>query len=349
MQRAAFFLGVALSLASCTPGVSSKIEPLPPMSFLKGQTHVHSNNSGDSQTPPEEVARWYESHGYDFIVMTDHNYITSLEWRGPMLVLPGVELTQNKRSCTPPPAPGEGCILHMNALAVTETSEPQPQWPEIESDARKDIYLRALTETKRLGGVAQLNHPNFYYAADAALIAALARAGTALVEIANESIGCQNEGDEAHPSTEALWDAVLSQGATVYGVATDDAHHYYDVEATQARGETAYVGDLGWLMVRAEKRPEAIREALARGEFYSSTGVFLRAVQTNSEALSLEVEAKPGRSYRIVFIGQEGKTLAEVQGTRARFLLARAKGGYVRARVEDDQGKKAWTQPVRVP
>jgi len=34
------------------------------------------SESGDSQTPPEVVADWYERRGYDFIVFTDHNVIT---------------------------------------------------------------------------------------------------------------------------------------------------------------------------------------------------------------------------------------------------------------------------------
>ena len=42
-----------------------------PDRFLKGELHLHSNRSGDSDTPPDEVVRWYAGHGYDFIVFTD--------------------------------------------------------------------------------------------------------------------------------------------------------------------------------------------------------------------------------------------------------------------------------------
>src|SRR5436190_5889757 len=70
--------------------------------WLKGQTHVHSASSGDSATPPADVARWYAAHGYDFIVFTDHNAITDVAAAaadaGGLLVLPGVELTQNLRT-----------------------------------------------------------------------------------------------------------------------------------------------------------------------------------------------------------------------------------------------------------
>src|SRR5262245_39001299 len=84
---------------------------LPAQVFQKGQLHVHSNRSGDSQTPPEAVARWYAARGYDFIVMTDHNVITSLAGTARLLVIPGVELTQNLETCEPPPTPGMNCLL----------------------------------------------------------------------------------------------------------------------------------------------------------------------------------------------------------------------------------------------
>ena len=50
----------------------------PPPSFLKGQLHAHTGSSGDSATPPAEVVRWYAAHGYDFVVLTDHNVVTSV-------------------------------------------------------------------------------------------------------------------------------------------------------------------------------------------------------------------------------------------------------------------------------
>src|SRR3954462_4810528 len=84
--------------------------------FLKGQLHVHSANSGDSQTPPADVVRWYARRGYDFIVFTDHQRVTTAAAAGEMLVIPGVELTQNLERCAPPPPPGLQCLLHVNAL-----------------------------------------------------------------------------------------------------------------------------------------------------------------------------------------------------------------------------------------
>ena len=90
--------------------------------FLKGQLHLHTGNSGDSTTPPADVVRWYAARGYDFIVVTDHNFVTAAASTPAMLVIPGVELTQNVDRCAPPPPSGMRCLLHVNALFVDATA-----------------------------------------------------------------------------------------------------------------------------------------------------------------------------------------------------------------------------------
>ena len=318
--------------------------------WLKGQTHVHSGNSGDSRTPPEEVARWYAARGYDFIVLTDHNRVTRLPPgpAGALLVLPGVELTQNLETCDPAPEPGLPCLLHVNALVLAEPRADHPPWRPTGSPRRVDLYRSAIDEAHRLGGIAQINHPNLAFgAADPALLAELARHGAALVEIANMAFDSLNQGDAAHPSVEALWDAALTQGVTLWGVASDDAHHYADAEAARARGEPVFTGDRGFVMVRARREAAAIRAALARGEFYSSTGVLLERAEAAGGALVVAVAAGSPGPHRFTFVGPGGKVLAEADGREARFELAAAPApGYVRAVVTDGTGRKAWVQPV---
>jgi hypothetical protein len=318
--------------------------------FLKGQLHLHTNNSGDSATPPADAIRWYAAHGYDFIVVTDHNRVTVAPSPASMLVIPGVELTQNVDACAPPPRAGLHCLLHVNALFVAPPADGRVPWPPAAGPGRFEIYRRALEAARRLGGIAQLNHPNFHYAADAPLIGRLARAGVTLMEIANRSWDSNDvPTDPGVPSTEAIWDAVLTAGADVYGTATDDAHHYFDAKAAGARGEGVFPGDLGFVMVRAAKEPAAIRAALARGDFYASTGVLLDRVDRTGDRLEIAVSAgSPGR-HRFTFVGAGGRVLARAQGRVASFALAGARGGYVRAVVEDGAGRRAWTQPMRVP
>lgn len=318
--------------------------------YLKGQLHLHTNNSGDSATPPADVVRWYAAHGYDFIVVTDHNHITVERSTPSMLVIPGVELTQNVADCVPPPPVGLRCLLHVNALFVVPPPDGRIPGPPATGRSRFEIYHRALDTTRRLGGIAQLNHPNFHYAADAPLIALLAQDGLTLLEIANQSWDSNDAPDDKkRPSSEAIWDAVLTAGGDVYGTATDDAHHYDDARTAGARGRDVFPGDLGFVMVRAEKQPAAIRAALARGDFYASTGVWLSRVDAGRDKLEIEIDARSPGAHRFTFIGAGGKVLSRAQGRVAAFTLAAARGGYVRALVEDGAGHRAWTQPIRVP
>lgn len=344
-----FLFLLCLGSYACTNPVTKVSVQKPPTPFLKGQTHLHSNNSGDSNTAPSEVTKWYASRGYDFIVFTDHNVITPPDPGSEILTFAGVELTQNSRDCTPSPPPGMGCFLHINALFLEEPFPSEIPWEPKKSSDRVEIFTRALNASQKMGGIAQLNHPNFDYSADAQTIIEMAKRGVVLLEIANESFDVNNDGDETHPNTEALWDTVLTAGVTIYGVATDDAHHYNDAEATKARGEDAFVGDLGFIMVRAPKEPKAIKEAIQKGDFYSSNGVFLARLDTSKEAIEVVVSAKPKETYRIFFIGENGKVLAETEGESARFSLEKVKSSYVRVRVESSSGRKAWTQPVRLP
>lgn len=336
---------LALVLAACGSRTPSKPEPAAtppaPDGWLKGQTHVHSANSGDSQTPPADVVRWYAARGYDFIVFTDHERITTEPGTAGMLTFPGVELTQNLRECDPPPEPGFGCLLHINALFADRTAY---EYPPAESASRLDLYTRALTVSKELGAVAQLNHPNFHFAADAPLIAELGRRGLALVEIANLSEDSMDAGDATHPDTETLWNQVLDQGVLVFGVATDDAHHYDDADAVRAAGRPAFTGDKGWIMVRAAKNPADIEKSVRSGDFYSTTGALLTRVTRGNPYL---VEVAPTvEDPTIRFIGPGGEVLDERRTHSAEFRFT---GAWIRAVVVDAGGRKAWTQPAVAP
>ena len=44
-------------------------------SWLKGNTHTHTLWS-DGDGAPELVTDWYERHGYDFLVLSDHNVLS---------------------------------------------------------------------------------------------------------------------------------------------------------------------------------------------------------------------------------------------------------------------------------
>lgn len=337
------------STAASAPS-SARFDPATraPSPFLKGQLHCHSDTSGDSQTPPEDVVRWYADKKYDFIVFTDHNRITDVEGTQQMLVLPGIELTQNASICDPAPEPNMQCLLHVNALLIdTAKAESAGGLPRPQSIDRVEMFAHAVGVTEQLGGISMLNHPNFHYAADARVIGMVGRRGLNLLEIANEAVDSNNEGDARHPNTELLWDDVLASGARVYATATDDAHHYYDADEVRARGELAFEGDRGWVMVRADRNADSIREALRRGDFYASTGVTLADVRTTDTVLEVELSPDSPGDHEIRFVGSGGRVLQRSEGRKASYDVTQSKRSrYVRAVIQDEQGHKAWTQPL---
>ncbi len=318
--------------------------------WLKGQTHVHTDRSYDANTPPDEVVRFYADRGYDFVVLTDHNRVTVAEPAGKMLVLAGAELTQNSTACEPKPPQGYRCLIHTSALFVDPAKDAAAgkkfRMPFVEN--RRAAYEAQMAFADQLGGVAILNHPSFHFAANARTIAALAGRGLRLVEVINAGLDQQHPKGrpEAERRAEALWDEVLSLGVTVWGVATDDAHHFSDAPTRIKIGKFPYTGDRAWVMVQAEKNATAIREALLAGRFYSTTGVILGTLELAPAELKLGVDAAlPPHVFR--FVGRDGKELLRKQGHFANYL-PRGDEGYVRAVVEAADGNKAWLQPVRV-
>lgn len=321
--------------------------------WLKGNTHTHTDASADSQTAAADVVRWYTDAGYDFVVFTDHNLVRAYAHDGPLLVLPGVELTHNPSVCDPPPPEPRGhCRIHVNALFTAEVPTEKLEWtPDARIVKRVDKYQLAFDLANQLGGLIQVNHPNWHWGIDGPMLADLASRGALLVEIANQAFVTWNVGrDGKYPSMTEIWDAALTAGATVWGVASDDAHNYYDVTyQREKRMGFGYPPGGGFVMVYAEKDPAAIRVAMAAGRFYSSTGVTLANLAVDAGVYRVEVADGGFPPHQIRFVGTGGAELAVHTGSAADLALADAPPGYVRAEIRDRYGRRAWTQPVRVP
>ncbi len=315
--------------------------------WLRGSTHVHAKASGDSKTPLAEVIEWYEKRAYDFIVLTDHNQVSELDlaldtagkpWlRDPasgLIVIAGIEWTQNINGCTPVGDPSKKCRIHVNQLGVLERPRRKLKaWVDPTPRDRLAIYETALAAGKSFGGILQVNHPQWFWGMNEQLLVDLSKRGIVLYELWNKAFRQWNPGDADHPSTEALWDAALARGATLWGVASDDAHHYNDTGKYPAGG--------AWVSVKSRRDPQAILEALAAGRFYASTGVVLSRAEVERGELVVEIAATdPANSITFVDNG----TRTTVSGKTARHRVP--SNGYVRAVVSRD-GATAWTQPVR--
>jgi len=118
--------------------------------------------------------------------------------------------------------------------------------------------------------------------------------------------------------------------------ATDDAHHFYDAAATRARNEDVFPGDRGFVMVRARKDPAAIRAALMKGDFYASTGIFLKRIDQTPGALEIEVADRSPGEHRFTLIDAVAKKCAFM--TQARLELALSNVDILHRRVEQLHG-----------
>ena len=164
-----------------------------------------------------------------------------------------------------------------------------------------------------------------------------------LFEVFNGHPQVNNVGGGGVPGLEEAWDAILTNGTLLYGIAVDDAHTF------KAPGNPDVAGPgRGWVSVRAPKlEARALLDALERGDFYASTGVELTEYQATPRQMSVTVRRTEFSKYRIQFIGSGGRVLREVAAPSATYEI-RGDEGYVRARVLESNGRLAWTQPVMV-
>lgn len=332
LQRIAIAAVAALVLGSPATTVAQAPTQAPaasPLKWYKGNTHTHTLNS-DGDSSPDDVARWYREHGYQFLVLSDHNFITSPDGLNALLgaderflLIPGEEITDRV----------QGKPLHINGLAVERLVTPQGGATIAEALQRDIDAIRAAN------GVPHLNHPNFGWAVTAADIQRVKN--DRLFEIFNGHPMVNNVGGGGMPGLEEMWDIILSSGKLLYGLATDDAHDFKRAGDPSASGPGR-----GWVVVRAARLgAREMIDALERGDFYASTGVELVDVQRSTTRFEIRIKADSWSRYTTRFIGRDGRVLAESGENPATFTV-KGDEGYVRAVVLESNGKKAWVQPV---
>ena len=190
------------------------------------------------------------------------------------------------------------------------------------------------------GGIAQLNHPNYEWAFNHEHITQVE--GASLMEIHNAHPATNTYGAPGKPSTEEMWDKVLSAGTVIFGTATDDSHNYHDFTPDKSNPGR------GWVVVKAsELTVDAIVDGLATGQFYSSTGVKLTDLWIEPETIELGIEPDRSAIFVTTFSGRDGEVLQETEGLEASYQIT-GEEGYVRATVRSSGGTRAWTQPVFV-
>jgi hypothetical protein len=178
-----------------------------------------------------------------------------------------------------------------------------------------------IDRVKQGAALVALAHPNSRYAYTTGDLSKLT--GYDLIEVVNGPF-----------TAEESWDAVLSAGRPVWGVANDDTHDLTDPRRTAA----------AWNMIAAATPHAAdVVTALKKGQSYSvsRTGALeavgltrLASVEIEKGALSVVCEGVPST---FIFIGQDGVKRKTVKSTlSARYTLSDA-DTYVRVVVEAPQ------------
>ena len=297
------------------------------MSWYKGNTHAHTVES-DGDSSPEYVAQWYKAHGYNFLVISDHNVFTdpaqlSHLTDSDFILIPGEELTSGY----------ENRPVHVNGLNLPGLVDPRTGSTMV---ATIQSNVDAIREVE---GVPHINHPNFRWAFGAEELAQVEN--DRLLEIYNGHPTVHNEGGGGFPSVEEIWDILLTGGKRIYGIAVDDAHHFQG----EFSADRVNPGR-GWISVRARSLDAAeVMQQLEAGQFYASTGVRLADVVTEEDRLEIHIAPRGDFRYSTTFIGSGGRVLSVSSENPAVYTL-QGRERYVRAKVTDSRGDAAWVQPV---
>ena len=301
---------------------------MPKSMWLKGNLHTHTTAS-DGDASPEHVAEWYREHGYDFLVLSDHNHVTILdqadskpgEW--PLLI-PGEEVSSRIFDRTRP--------IHVGGIGLRTFVEPADEG-EIRATLHENVR-RVVAH----GALAAVNHPNHAWTLSAEDI--VTAEGAWAMEVFNGHPDVNTHGGGGIPSAEGMWDQVLSAGSRVLGIATDDSHHYLDFSP-----ELGNPGR-GWIVVNAEKESEdALMEGMRQGDFYASTGVKIHDMKVAKDEIVIEFDPHRAELFTTVFRGKDGKELFTEVSQEVRFVPP-ASELYVRATVYSSRGGMAWSQPI---
>jgi len=320
------------------------------------------------------VTRTDEKGGLEVKLKTLEEYRGKLEEPGKFLLVQAEEVTGGFAKSP----------IHINALNITEAIEPVKDLVSIRETIRKNLQNIAAQAAKTGRPImAHVNHPNFRWGISAEDLAHVIE--DKFFEVYNGHPMTYPEGDplRADTSTDRMWDIASTirlvelKQPPLYALGTDDSHHYHGGTATSGRG---------WVMVKSDKLdPNALVEAMQRGDFYASCGVTLEDVSFDpaTRKLTVKIKGEPGVKYTTEFRGTPknydravkevpapaddnypvrlkhsedvGKLLASSESLESSYQMT-GDELYVRAIIISDkvmdnpatpgQLQKAWTQPV---
>jgi hypothetical protein len=275
--------------------------------WYKGNLHLHTVDS-DGFLTDEEVMVRYAEEGYDFIAITDHWKVYRRNGRDSVSPLLVLEgIEMDGRD-------EQGANLHVLAVGVSNGFSIQRNFHE------------ALREAREQGALLVWAHPHW----TGNTIPEGMRHQFHGIEIYNHSSQCEIGKGYAT----AYWDTLLENKPNYLGFAVDDAHF--------SPGEPFWKG--GWIMVNApECTKHAILKSLFEGNFYSSQGPVFKSIRVDGN--KLRVSTSPVRYIRLIGPKSLGNWIVS-QGNEIKEFEIPSNWTYARLEIEDENGKRAWSNTL---
>lgn len=332
-----FVVILCASLSCTTPK-----EQEPTLHWYKGNLHTHSYWS-DGDDYPEMIMDWYKSHGYHFVVLSDHNILAKGEKWKTIPKSPTHEMAFDKylkkygdkwvnyredsagRIAVKlktleeyrPLFEEEGEFLIIQSEEISDSYDSKPLHMNVTNIQEKidpqggtsvaDVLQRNLDQViaqRKQTGVPMFMHINHPNFVWAITPEDIIQLdGERFFEVYNGHPLVHNYGDSLRPGMEALWDQVQ----TAYLL--DQKPSLYGLAVDDAHNyhvfnENSSNPGRGWVMVHAASLdPAALINAMEKGAFYSSTGVTLEEVDFDGVRLQVKVKAEKGVKYSIRFFG----------------------------------------------
>jgi hypothetical protein len=291
-----------------------------PGRFFRGNVHTHSNVS-DGGLSPGEVISAYRANGYDFVSITDHfrerfgyPVTDTTEFQcDAFTTIPGAELHA--------PSLENGEDWHILAVGLP---------PEFPAPAAEEDGPAIAARAREAGAFVAIAHPHWYsMTMDDARSIESAHA----VEIYNQTCAMANDRGNGW----YLADLMLSEGRRITAIGTDDAHC--------KDGRPDMFG--AWVMVRSETLDsDSLLAALKAGHFYTSQGPLLHDVCIDENRERITIHCSPVNSICVAGRAQRTYDTHGLGISCCEFPLDKFMDSYCRVTLIDENGKRAWSNPI---
>ena len=321
--------------------------------YFKANMHCHSTNS-DGRLTPDVLKEEYKKRGYSIIAFTDHDHILNCSYLNDDEFL---AITSYELDITDPTVPWDNVTrqtiptTHINLYAIDPdndvtlcmSAEDDDKGTEevrakVKYDGRGDMRVWTPEAISKIvdyahenGFLVCYNHPDWSLEYESEY---LNYGDFDFIEVFNT--GSYISG---HDSFEQAFDVMLKKGRHVAAIAADDNHNSRPFDDPR----NASFG--GWICINTDKLEYGeIMTALKEHRFYASTGPAIYSITRDKDTIKVKTSparriAKPteGRQSIAVF-APEGELITEAT------FKARPNERFFRITVEDERGKKAYSQ-----